>query len=343
MGKGGDGRAQGNGQAWDCKATAQCGVKGNFGWRSCCRGCGRLPNGLPSVDLTKSPTRSVVPANSKAQAEIAELKKQLNELKAAGAPPPQPAPDDDDEVEKLEGFFKAAVAAFGDTHEEATRAKVKVEAARRKRAAAKPLRTQAIQAEKKVERHKKAAEAASAKELSLRTELEAATAAAAAARAQLDSAEQELLAIRTAALEEAGGAALPAKAPEAVRALFPKDASFTPAQAALLDQVSALLSEAITFKQAEEQSADTVQGKPDGSANAPEPVRVSPADFEEDIDEAMVDAFLVATGVAMASDSASDSAVAEPPAEGDQVKDLEAKRKAVREQIKMVRKKPKRG
>ena len=227
--------------AWDCKATSLCGAKGNYGWRTCCRSCQRLPSGQPSKDPTRSPTERV-PQQQALRAEVAVLKKQLEAFK----PPTEPdaAPEqDDDEVAKLEPFYAAAVAAFGKEHPEAQRVSDRLENARRRRREAKPLRTRAAQAEKKLERCKKAAEAAAAKESDLRTALDQAVAASLAAKEDVEQAERELLALRTAALEEAGGQALPPAAPEAGRALFPKGATFTPEQACLLEQVACLLVE----------------------------------------------------------------------------------------------------
>ena len=77
--------------AWDCKATAQCGAKHNFGWRERCRACQRDRLGRPP------PAGQVPPARSRwldgppqrGQSQVAKLEKEVEDLKkqlAAKAP-----------------------------------------------------------------------------------------------------------------------------------------------------------------------------------------------------------------------------------------------------------------
>ena len=86
---GGDGGGNG---LWDCKATAQCGAKGNFGWRSRCRACQRDRQGRPEPPGQRNPARSRwldgPPAGqdkfNKLEKELEDLKKQLADKQPAG-------------------------------------------------------------------------------------------------------------------------------------------------------------------------------------------------------------------------------------------------------------------
>ena len=78
---------QGGGHAgckfpWDCKATAQCGAKRNFGWRERCRACQRDRQGRPAPAGQAPPSRSRwLDGPPRGQGQVAELKKEVDDLK----------------------------------------------------------------------------------------------------------------------------------------------------------------------------------------------------------------------------------------------------------------------
>ena len=225
-----------------------------------------------------------------------------------GSAPADPALEGDElDLDKLVRAHRAMADLFGPEHAEAVRARKLVEEAQRKRQDSKPLHARALQAQRKVERCRKAREASTAHVATLRAELAAAEDAAANALGDLEKAEADLLDLRKQALEDAGGAALPDSAPAAVRALFPKDFVFTPEQAAHLEAVSAILTQAVDHCR---QAPPAVSAEPTAAPAAPPAAPTGPASP-------------VPPAGADAADASASAAAAPGPADTDALEDID--------------------
>ena len=175
--KGGAGSPDPKGpRAWSCSA---CGCRGNFGWRTVCRECGKAPPQSPPWHAPLSYLavagakvgKGGKPANTEAKIRELETKlkaaeqekrKALSDLKRATGEPVEPPVEGPSLVEQLLAKRKALVDAFGEADEEGHLAKLDAQlvAARAARDKAKPLGQQVRDASAKAEKADKQVAAA---------------------------------------------------------------------------------------------------------------------------------------------------------------------------------------
>ena len=187
----------------------------NFAFRKACRGCDQSSRRAPAGTSKAGEGRGAGAAATALQKEIADLRKQVAELKKKEPKPADKSEDEDaaagPSLDDLVKFHSVAVATFGPSSEFATSALARLERARKQRDQARPTSVRIRNLERVAERKKKAHESAVEAHDKARKAAESAAAALEEAKRAWGEAERDLAEMRDVQRQESPAAAQPRK------------------------------------------------------------------------------------------------------------------------------------